>query len=104
MTARIVLTAGYDRALHVIVLAELLRRDGLAVCGVIVVTPFQLNRLRHLVRQRGWRSIKTAAGKLVGKGTLAAGGEFPVPMLRVGGACGCQQRFRPMPSAFESAT
>jgi hypothetical protein len=39
MSLRVVLTAGFDGALPVVALAELLRRDGIAIAGLLVVSP-----------------------------------------------------------------
>jgi hypothetical protein len=72
MSLRVSLTAGYDGALNVLALAELLRRDGVTVASVLVVSPYQLGRLRSLVRQRGLRFLKPAAQRLLGRGAGAA--------------------------------
>lgn len=77
MSNKIMLTAGYDRALHVIVLAELLRRDGVDIAGILVVTPYQFKRLRGMVRQRGWTAVKVAARKSLGTPTGAGLREKP---------------------------
>lgn len=70
---RLVLTAGFDRALHAVALAELARREGHVVAAVLVVRPLQAKRVRALVRQRGARSLFDAARRLVG----AASGPSP---------------------------
>lgn len=63
---RVLLTAGFDRALHSIALAELVRRDGHEVAGVLVVSPFRAKRLRSVVRRRGARFVVGAARRLLG--------------------------------------
>ena len=70
---RVVLTAGYDKAPHVMTLAELLRRNGTRVDGLVVVTPYSVKRFRSLVKQRGPRFLKDAAKKLMGRGKRAQG-------------------------------
>jgi len=63
---RIVLTAGFDRALHAVALAELARRQGHVVAAVLVVHALRVERVRQLVRQRGVRSLFDAAKRLGG--------------------------------------
>lgn len=63
---RVVLTAGFDRALHAVALAELVRRTGHVVAAVLVVQPLQTRRVRQWLRQRGARSLFDAARRLLG--------------------------------------
>jgi len=63
---RVALTAGFDRAPNVLALAELLRRDGHVIAGILVVTPYRLRRLRSLVRQRGKAVVVESVRRLVG--------------------------------------
>lgn len=63
---RVVLTAGFDRALHAIALAELARREGHEIAAVLVVRAMRASRVRQLVRQRGVRSLFDAAKRMVG--------------------------------------
>ncbi|HEX2077322.1 MAG TPA: formyltransferase family protein [Longimicrobium sp.] len=71
---RVVLTAGHDRALHVVAVAELLRRRGHAVAAVLVVSPFRVSRVKALVRQRGRGFLRQAARKLAGRAAAPSGG------------------------------
>jgi len=81
MSLRVWLTAGFDGALNVVALAELLRRDGIALAGLLVVSPYQLGRLRRLVRQRGPSFVKTAARRLLGYGDgVSAGAGLADPL------------------------
>jgi hypothetical protein len=64
---KLVLTAGWDRAPHVLALAELVRRRGNEVAGVLVVTPWNPARLRRLVRSRGRAVLGDALRKLRGR-------------------------------------
>jgi folate-dependent phosphoribosylglycinamide formyltransferase PurN len=50
---RFILTAGYTRSYHTLALAELLRRRGDEVAGLIVISALNLRRARTLLRQRG---------------------------------------------------
>jgi methionyl-tRNA formyltransferase len=70
---RLVLTAGHDRALHAVALAELLRRDGHQIAGILVVTPYSVGRLRRLARQRGPGFVLQAARRVLGRGAAEAG-------------------------------
>ena len=81
---RVVLTAGFDRAPNTLALCELLRRDGLDVAGVVVVTALSLKRLRALARQRGRGAVTQAARRLLGFGK-AAQAESPVSAWEAGG-------------------
>jgi hypothetical protein len=67
MSLRVWLTAGFDRAMPVVALAELLRRDGIAIAGLLVVNPYQIRRVRRLVRQHGLASLRSAARRLLGQ-------------------------------------
>ena len=62
----ICLTSGFDKALHVIATAELLRRQNVEVKGIFVVSPYSFRRLRSYVRQRGAKFIVNAAKRLTG--------------------------------------
>jgi hypothetical protein len=70
---RLLLTAGHDRAAHVLALAELLRRGGNEVAAVLVVSPFSVARVRALARQRGPGFLRAAARRLAGVRPDAAG-------------------------------
>ena len=63
---RILLTAGFDKAKHVYALAELLRRDGLLISGILVVSPFSTKRVRALIRQRGKSFLWEAIPRMIG--------------------------------------
>ncbi|HVS12048.1 MAG TPA: formyltransferase family protein, partial [Planctomycetota bacterium] len=76
---RLLLTAGYDRALHAVALAELVRRDGHELAAILVVSPFNLARARALVRQRGRRFLLQAARRLAGR--LGGAATDPVERL-----------------------
>ena len=64
---KIVLTAGFDKALHAIALAELLHRNNHEIKAIIVVTPFNWKRLRGLIRQRGYVGVKNAISRLLNR-------------------------------------
>ena len=69
----VVITAGFDKALHAIALAELLQRDGHEVKKIFVVTPFNVKRLKALIRQRGVSGVKNAVKRLLNKAGTGAG-------------------------------
>jgi folate-dependent phosphoribosylglycinamide formyltransferase PurN len=64
---RFILTAGYTRSYHTLALAELLRRRGDEVAGLIVVSALNLRRARTLLRQRGVgfaiRAVRLVTGR-----------------------------------------
>jgi len=63
---RVVLTAGFDRSPHVVALATLLARDGIAVVGVLVVGSANPARIRAYIRQRGFGFIVSAVRRWLG--------------------------------------
>lgn len=65
-TPRVLVTAGFDRAPHVLTLVELLRRKETQIEGIMVVTPYSIKRLRFLIRQRGPSFLKSAVRRLLG--------------------------------------
>lgn len=77
----VILTAGYDRAAHVSLLAQALLEDGVAIAGILVVRPFSFRRARALVRQRGRGALVEAARKAVGRRGQASGRQGPVEQL-----------------------
>lgn len=64
---KFVLTAGFDKSIAVIALAELLRRQGHRIHSVVVVSPFSLRRLRALIRQRGVGGVRKAWQRMLGR-------------------------------------
>lgn len=64
---KLLLTAGFPRSYHTLALAELLRRRGDEVAGVIVVSVLNLRRARVLLRQRGTRFFATALRRMMGR-------------------------------------
>lgn len=73
MSRRLLLMAGHDKALHVLILAELLRGDGHEIAGIMVVTPFNVRRARALVRKRGASFMGQAVRRLLDHGSTSAG-------------------------------
>jgi len=65
--SNLVLTAGFDRALHVLALAELLSRGNHKISAIIVVNPINLKRLKTVVRQRGFKFVGNAVKRVTGK-------------------------------------
>lgn len=63
---RVILTAGFNRARHVLLLAEGLIEDEIEIAGILVVRPFRLARLASVVKQRGWGSIPDLFKRLIG--------------------------------------
>ncbi|RME28414.1 MAG: hypothetical protein D6806_02930 [Deltaproteobacteria bacterium] len=69
---RVILTAGFDRAPHVSVLAQALQQRGCRVEGLIVVSPYNWKRLKGLIRQRGASFVRSAIPRLLGADAEAA--------------------------------
>ena len=62
---KIVLTAGFDKSLPALLIADRLLADGHEICGIVVASPYSLKRIRALLLSRGFSGIKTAVGKLL---------------------------------------
>lgn len=85
---RVLLTAGFSRANHVLTLAELLRREDVEVCGVLVVSPYGVKRFKRFYRQRGMKGVVRAAGRMAGlvKGSgTSTGGDALEELMDVSG-------------------
>lgn len=80
---RVVLTAGHARSVAAEALAELMRRDGVNIAGLLVVRTLNLKRLRQVLRQRGLADLfgrVRAARRATRSGSTAAVGRR-VPTL-----------------------
>lgn len=62
----VAITAGFDKSQSAIAIAELLKRNGIAVKGFIVVSPYSWSRLRKYVKKRGLSFIWEAIPRLLG--------------------------------------
>lgn len=61
---RLIVTAGFDRSIPAIALCELLKRSGHEIESVLVVTPFNLKRLKLILKKRGYSGLKKVVKKL----------------------------------------
>lgn len=66
-TLQIALTAGHDRSLHTLLLAERLLARGHRIVGVWITTPFNLARVQYLLRTRGRAFLTRGFKKFFGK-------------------------------------
>lgn len=82
MTApRLLLTAGHNRSVACEALAELLRRDGALVSGILVVSVLSAGRLRRLVIQRGGAAtLRRAREAFQAPSALSAPGSHKSPL------------------------
>ena len=62
---KIALTAGFDKSLPALLMAEGLRARGHEVVGVVVVSPFTVSRLRETIASKGLSGLQKAVGKLL---------------------------------------
>lgn len=72
MTSRILLTAGYARALHVLAVARLLELAGHPPIGVMVVSPWSPRRFHQVVRNHGLRRVVAYLRSFVGLTAMRA--------------------------------
>ena len=61
---RILVTAGYKKSKAAIALCELIKRSGHEVGGIVIVTPYNIKRLRQLLIQRGRAGLSKAFKKM----------------------------------------
>ena len=69
---RLLLTAGFNGALHAVALAELATRHGHDISTILVVNPFSVSRVLDFVRRRGTTALAHAAGRLLGHTTAGS--------------------------------
>ncbi|MBM3874865.1 MAG: hypothetical protein FJ260_10815 [Planctomycetes bacterium] len=93
--ARVVITASHDRSEPSEALAELLRRDGIQIEGILSVSVLNLWRFRTLVRQRGLSAVLRRAREAFtsrGAGSGAAKHDRPDPLREFLGRHGIKTR------------
>lgn len=80
---KLTITAGFDKSLPALLMAERLRSKGHEIVSVIVVSPFSVKRLRQLLLSRGISGVKKALGKMF-KGVENSGtsGSNPLQTLK----------------------
>jgi len=66
---RILVSAGYNKSKAAIAICEIVRRSGHEVAGILVVSPYNIRRLRQLVVQRGMAGLRAAIKKLAPSAT-----------------------------------
>lgn len=62
---KLVITAGFDGSVPALALCALLKRSGHCIDAVLVVTPFSLQRLRAMLKQRGIQGLSKLVSKLL---------------------------------------
>ena len=62
---KLVVSAGFDGSVPALATCELLTRSGHRIDAVLVVTPFSVDRLKSMIRQRGIQGFKKVASKLL---------------------------------------
>lgn len=75
----IALTAGFDKSLPALLMAEGLRAAGHDIIGVVVVSPFTVSRLRQMVASKGLSGLQKAAGKML-RGVERSASQKPNPL------------------------
>jgi methionyl-tRNA formyltransferase len=63
---KVLITAGFDRSLPALAVAELLRRARVTIGGVLVATPWSAGRIRPLLGRMNARELRTLARKFRG--------------------------------------
>lgn len=68
----VVITAGFDKSMSAIAVAELLNRRDIPVHGFIVVSPYSWSRLRSYIKKRGISFLWEALPRLLGYKTAGS--------------------------------
>lgn len=76
---KLALTAGFDKSLPALLMAERLRADGHRLVAVVVVSPYSLKRVREMLLSRGVSGVQKALRKLL-KGVESDGAGAPNPL------------------------
>lgn len=63
---KVIITAGLDRALHAVALAELCRRNQIEVTKFLVVKATGMTRIKTAFRQHGWKYFYKAIKRMMG--------------------------------------
>jgi len=61
---KIALTAGFDKSLPALLMADRLRKDGHEISAVVVVSPYSIKRVREMLLSRGVSGVKKALSKM----------------------------------------
>lgn len=61
---KIAVTAGFDKSLPALLMADRLRADGHQICSVVVVSPYSIKRVRDMLLTRGVSGVKKALSKM----------------------------------------
>jgi len=62
----IVITAGFDKSISAIAVAELLHSQGIPIKGFVVVSPYSYSRFRKYIKKRGISFLWEAIPRLIG--------------------------------------
>ncbi len=76
---KIALTAGFDKSLPALLMADRLLTDGHAITAVVVVSPYSIKRVRQMLVSRGFSGVKKAINKML-KGVEASDSTGPNPL------------------------
>ncbi|MGB0867425.1 MAG: formyltransferase family protein [Granulosicoccaceae bacterium] len=76
---KLAITAGFDKSLPALLMADRLRADGHSIGAVIVVTPYSIKRVREMLLSRGVSGIKKAMRKML-KGVESNDATGPNPL------------------------
>ncbi len=79
---KIALTAGFDKSLPALLMAERLRADGHQVSAVVVVSPYSIKRVRQMLLSRGVAGVKKALSKMLRGVENSNAGPSPLQTLK----------------------
>lgn len=66
---KVMVTAGFDRSLPALAIAELLRRESFEIAGLLIVTPWRAERVTSTIKRIRWRELPALTRKLRGRGS-----------------------------------
>lgn len=79
---RIAITAGFDKSLPALLMADRLVASGHEVCSVVVVSPFSVKRVREMLMSRGVSGVKKALSKMFKGVESNNSGPNPLQLLK----------------------
>lgn len=79
---KIAITAGFDKSLPALLMADRLRADGHEICSVVVVSPYSIKRVREMLLTRGVSGVKKALSKMLKGVESSSAGPNPLQTLK----------------------
>lgn len=79
---KLALTAGFDKSLPALLMADRLRASGHEISAVVVVSPYSVKRVREMLLSRGVSGVKKALSKMFKGVENSSSGPNPLQRLK----------------------